>query len=427
MAAGQGTADKLAVGGEQPSWTLLVPSSRNKKRLPNAVTGLLAPSRFASGLAGLNSLNAVVARRPALLRIVEGITVNLKRSVLPSEEALFRLIEKPRGGEDPVVVDSEQAVWHYNDTHLDRRAIGLYPREGTLALDYPYVPLSKDAAKRQAAEEFQRAVAGPAGRTLLQAGGFRAPDGKAGPAMDGRHGVRAEPPVDIPAPDIRTTVRSLLSMKLLLADTRTLLLLDVGASMAEKIPGARTTRMEATAKFAEAGVRLLPAGSDVGLWVFSTKLNGGDDYKQVVPVGPVAQRGPEVVRGLRELPGHTRGGGGLYDSVLAAFRSASKQQVKGKLNSVIVFTDGGNDDPGGISLDDLITTLQKEFQAAQPVTVTLIGYGEGLDPEPLRQIADVTNGVSMIARTFEQAQQIFLQVMADRVCVVREKCDSQQG
>jgi hypothetical protein len=239
--------------------------------------------------------------------------------------------------------------------------------------------------------------------------------------------VRVEPPRDIPAPDTATTLRVLLSMRLLLADTRALLLLDISDSMAEKVPGLPVTRMQATAGFAEAGIRALPKGSDIGLWVFSTNLDGDKDYKELVPVGPVRQRAPEVIRELRKLPGHTRGDTGLYDSVLAAFRSASKGQFKDMLSSVIVFTDGRNDDADGISLEGLLTTLHKEFKPAQPVTITLIGYGEGVDAKELRQIAGVTNGVAMVAGTFDQAEQIFLQVVGNRVCVDRERCASQEG
>ena len=426
MAVTQETATKLAKHGGAPSWTLLIPTSSTKRKLPKAFTTLLAPNRFASGLAALNVLNAAVVDRPDMLKIVQGITVNLKRSIVPSVEAMFGLVDNPPGGGDPVIVLSEQAIWRYNETRADHRAVGLYPEEGAITLDYPYVPMTKDPARRQAAEEFKQVVISQVGRTLLGGAGFRDAAGNAGPSMDDRHGVRSEPPREIPAPDTRTTLRALLSMKLLLADTRALLLLDISGSMAEKVPGMEATRMEATARFAEAGVRSLPEGSDVGLWIFSTKLDGDKDYKEIVPVGPLRQRSPEVRRELRKLPGHTRGDTGLYDSVLAAFRSASKNQVKGKLSSVIVFTDGKNDDDG-ISLNQLLATLQSEFVPAQPVTITLIGYGDGIDAKELRQIAGTTNGVAMVAHTFDQARQLFLQVIANRVCVDRERCGVQEG
>ncbi|WP_248965712.1 substrate-binding and VWA domain-containing protein [Sphaerisporangium perillae] len=423
----EATAAKLAASKGKPSWTLLIPTSATKKKLPKAFTTLPAPSRFASGLAALDALNSVVTDRPALLKIVQGITTNLKRSVLPSQQALFDLVERPDKGADPVIVASEQAIWRHNSARTGPRVVGLYPEEGTLALDYPYVPVTRDAAKRKAAEEFRRLILSGTGRPLLQAAGFRDAAGNAGTEMDDRHGVRAAPPQEIPAPDPMTTLRGLLSMRLLLADTRNLLLLDVSGSMGEKVPGLGATRMQAMVGVAEAGIRALPQGSDVGLWIFSTGLDGDKDYKEVVPVGPLRQRAPEVIRELHKLPGHTRGDTGLYDSLLAAFRSASTQQVRNMLSSVIVFTDGNDDDRHGISLTELLAALQKEFDPGRPVTITLIGFGEDIDAGKLEQIARVTNGVAMVAKTFDQAQQIFLQVIANRVCTDRERCASQEG
>ncbi|MFC4536128.1 substrate-binding domain-containing protein [Sphaerisporangium dianthi] len=411
----------------EASWMLLVPTSATKKRLPKASTTLPDPSRFASGLAVLDALNSVVADRPAALKIVEGMTTNLKRSILPSREALFDLLERPDKGTDPIIVDSEQAIWRHNDARAKPQVMGLYPSEGTLALDYPYVPTTKDAAKLRAAEDFHRAVLSDMGRALLQASGFRDPSGRAGAAMDERHGVRAEPPREISAPIAMTRLRSLLSMRLLLADTRTLLMVDVSRSMAKKVPGTGDTRMGAMAKAAEAGVRGLPQGSDIGLWVFATGLDGDKDYKELVPVGPLRENASEITRALRKLPGHTKGDTGLYDSLLAAFRSASEHQVENMLSSIILFTDGRDDDRRGISLQELLTALQKEFDPGRPVTITLIGFGEKADLGKLKQIAQVTNGAAMVAKTFDQAQQIFLQALTNRVCLDRERCASQEG
>ncbi|GGL17307.1 hypothetical protein Sme01_71870 [Sphaerisporangium melleum] len=427
MAVAESTVTRLASAKVKPSWTLLVPTAATRKKLPKASTTLPAPSRFASGLAALDALSSVVTDRPAMLKIVNGMTTNLRRSVLPSQEALFDLVERPAKGTDPIIVVSEQAVWEYNSDRANTRVAGLYPQEGTLALDYPFVPVTKDALKRQAAEEFRRIVLSAAGRAILQSYGFRDAAGQAGGAMDEAHGVRAEPPRELTVPDAMARLRVLLSMRMLLADTRTLLLLDVSRSMAEEVPGLGTSRVRAMADAAEAGVRALPQGGDVGLWIFAAGLDGDKDHRQLVPVGPLAQQGPEVVRALRKLPGQVGGGSGLYDALLAAFRSASKSQVKNMLSSIVVFTDGGDDDRRGIKLKELLATLEKEFDAGRPVTVTLVGFGEDVDVSALEQIARVTNGAAMVAGGFDQAQQIFLQTLANRVCVDRERCAAQEG
>ncbi|MEO3810917.1 substrate-binding domain-containing protein [Sphaerisporangium sp. B11E5] len=406
----------------RPSWTLLVPTSASRKKLPKASVTLLAPNRFASGLAAVSSLGTVATTRRELAPIVRGITANLKRSIMTSDGALFSVLEHSPPGSDPVIVASEQAIWSYNALRPDRPAIGLYPGEGAVSLDYPYVPLTADPHVRAAAADFREAVLSATGRTTLQSAGFRTPDAQAGPAMDSRHGLRPAPPADIPGPGPRTLLRTLLTMRLQLADTRTLLLLDVSASMDTPVPGLGKTRMEATADLAARGIETLPDGSDVGLWIFSTGLAGAKDHQELVPLGPVLQNTTPVIEALRELPARTRGGTGLYDSVLAAFRAASAQQVDGMLTSVIVFTDGHDDDKAGISRNALLSALQEEFDSLHPVTVTLIGHGPAADPEELRAIAEVTNGAAMTPATFEQAAQVFLQALSGKVCVGQEQC-----
>ncbi|MFC6081642.1 substrate-binding and VWA domain-containing protein [Sphaerisporangium aureirubrum] len=421
------TAGRLAAKDGGPSWALLIPTSATKKKLPKASTTLLAPNRFAAGLAAVNSLNTLAERRPELSPIVRGITMNLKRSIRTSDEALFGLLEHPPSAGDPVIVASEQSIWSYNSLRPDRPVIGLYPTEGAISLDYPYVPLTADPATQEAAAAFRDAIVSSAGRTLLHGAGFRTPDAKAGPSLDARHGLRPAPPADIPSPDPRTLLRSLLTMRLLLADTRTLLLLDVGKSMDTPVPGLGKTRMEATADLVAQGIRGLPEGSDLGLWVFSTGLDGAKDHQELVPLGPLRQNTPLALKELRELPDRTRGKAGLYDSVLAAFRTASKQQIDGMLTSVIVLTDGPNDDNSGISHKALIATLQDEFDPLRPVPITLITYGSTADAAERRAIAEVTNGAALTAATFPQAAQIFLQSLTTKFCLDQDRCPTQSG
>nr|WP_246497615.1 substrate-binding and VWA domain-containing protein [Sphaerisporangium rubeum] len=413
--------------GDDPSWTLLLPTARNKKKLPKASVTLLAPNRFSSGLAAVSSLDTVVATRRELAPIVRGITMNLKRSITTSDDALFGLLDHSPASGDPVIVATEQAIWSYNTLRSDRPAIGLYPGEGAISLDYPYVPLTADPATLEAAAAFQETILSPAGRSLLQSAGFRTPDAKAGPAMDTRHGVRFAPPADIPSPDPRTQLRSLLTMRLLLADTRTLLLLDVGTSMDKPVPGLGKSRMEATADLVGQGLRSLPEGSDVGLWIFSTGLDGDKDHQELVPLGPLRQSTPDILREVRLLPSHTKGRSGLYDSVLAAFRAASRQQIDGMLTSVVVLTDGKNDDKSGITHKDLTATLQREFDPLHPVPITLIAWGESTDRAALRAIAEVTNGAAFTATTFPQAAQIFLQSLTTKFCIDQDRCPTQNG
>src|SRR3546814_12873925 len=54
------------------------------------------------------------------------------------------------------------------------------------------------------------------------------------------------------------------------------------------------------------------------------------------------------------------GGTGLYDTTLAAFRSAQKDYDPDYFNAVVLLSDGANDDPGSMRQADLLKALRDE-------------------------------------------------------------------
>ena len=429
LGAAETTVRKLRESGE-PSWTMLIPDVAPDKKLAKELTVRLpTPGQYATGLAALNVLDAVADQRPELVDAARDAAFDLRDSMIADERTLFDVFDDTEI-KDPVVIASEQAIWRYNRSGPDHPVTGVYPGEGALALDYPYVVTATSAGGRGLAEEFRRAITSPAGQQAIRAAGFRTPDGKGGSGLGGRLGLQAKEPVRLQDPDAATTLRSLLQSRLIVADTRALLLIDVSGSMDRKVPGTKLTRAKAIVRLAEEGVRALPKGSEVGLWVFSSKLDGKKDYRELVPLGPLDEKidgrthKEAVIEELRKLPRRTKGDTGLYDSVLAAFRAASENPVPNKLTSIVVFTDGKNEDDNGISRKELLETLRKEFVPTQPVTVSIIGYGRGIDADELSEIAAATKGVARVANNFDEAEQIFLSLIAQRACM---ECEDGQA
>jgi hypothetical protein len=188
------------------------------------------------------------------------------------------------------------------------------------------------------------------------------------------------------------------------------------------VPGTKVTRIQATAQVAQGGLSLLPDDTELGLWTFSTELVGPQDWREDVTLGPLGQRIGSATRrqlvlaalaGLRPKP---TGNTGLYDSILAAFRRMKNSYKPEMINSLLLLTDGKNDDPHGISLQQLLTTLNKEFDPNRPVQVIMIGFGQGVDRSELDQIARATRGSVHIAHTPAEIQKIFLSAISRRVC-----------
>src|SRR5947207_8227769 len=146
-------------------------------------------------------------------------------------------------------------------------------------------------------------------------------------------------------------------------------------------------REEVLFKAATAGLNLFDDNWAVGLWVFATKLDGNIPYKELAPIGPLVSQRNQLIGALGAVQANPKGDTGLYDTVLAAYKTVQTNWDPGKINSVIVMTDGQNDNPGGgLSLDQLVTELQKVADPKRPVQVVAIGIGTDVSRPELTRI-----------------------------------------
>jgi von Willebrand factor type A domain len=102
----------------------------------------------------------------------------------------------------------------------------------------------------------------------------------------------------------------------------------------------------------------------IGLWRFSTRLEGNRDYQPVVPLGPVRRQRQPVLHALDGIKA-TSGDTGLYDTIIAGVTHLHERGGgAGDANALILVTDGEkNDDPtGGATLDDVIDHLRGRSQ-----------------------------------------------------------------
>ena len=100
--------------------------------------------------------------------------------------------------------------------------------------------------------------------------------------------------------------------------------------------------------------------------------------------------------------------------MLAAYKTVQTNWDPGKINSVILMTDGQNDNPGGLTLDQLVTELQKVADPKRPVQVVAIGIGTDVSRPELTRISQTTGGGVFIATDPAKIGEIFLQAIALR-------------
>jgi Ca-activated chloride channel homolog len=108
----------------------------------------------------------------------------------------------------------------------------------------------------------------------------------------------------------------------------------------------------------------------------------------------------------------SNGDTGLYDTTLAAFQTVKRAYAPGRLNIVVLLTDGINDDPGGgISKPELLSRLKAE-QGNQKVAIITIAFGANADVTALRQISQATGGIPYVVRDPRQIVQVLTDVIA---------------
>lgn len=293
------------------------------------------------------------------------------------------------------VESAEQALTTVSEQTVLALAPGLkmsVPTKGTAFLDYPVLLTTSDARRADiegTTEALTEVLRSPGFKEALAEAKFRSTDG-----ADIDKGVK-----DI----IRLSLPNTNDLGALLGRWGTfgrpgwiLTVVDVSGSM--DFESGNSTRVDLLAGSVESGLRLFPDTAGMGIWVFSEKLNGDADHRELLPtrqldaeVGSGTQR-DAILREARKLPTMTTGGTGLYDTVLAAYRTAQASWNPRAVNSVIIFTDGENDDPGSISKEELLSELKRLADPARPITITAFGLTEESDMESLKEIATTGGG-----------------------------------
>jgi hypothetical protein len=299
-----------------------------------------------------------------------------------------------------------------------RNVTATVPKPGTWMLTFPLVETAtgdrageiEDTTKLLTRFATSEALDG-----FLASSKFRLPNGK--PVAGGVGDVKL-----IPLPQPEAFDKLLSSWTTLAVPSRTLAVIDVSGSM--DFASDEGTRIDLTVAATRAGLDLFPNGASVGLWAFSQesdgKLGGHQDYLEIVPIrrldAYVAGRTQREELGtkLGTLPGLTDGGTALYDTTLAAYQQMRDTYDPTAVNSVLLFSDGANDDPGSSSLDELKSRLEQLADPERPVSIITIGISEDADADALGRIAEATGGFRIVARQPEDMSALFQKAMAAR-------------
>jgi Ca-activated chloride channel homolog len=326
------------------------------------------------------------------------------------------------------VTVEEKSVWDYNQGNpsgdpktLGQRGkprvplVAIYPKEGTLLSDNPYVVLTAewvDPAKKAAAADFLGYVRQPDQQKRFTDAAFRSFEGKPGPPISQPNGLlpdRKLTVIDPPSPSVLDKVAK--SWTALRKRARVLLVIDVSGSMSQPVPSTGQSKLDLAKQAALKAVTELAPDDELALWTFSTPQDGATQpWTEQVPSGPVRSVLPAFRTKVRDLV--AQGGTALYATTRSAVHTVQDSFARDKINAVVVLTDGKNEYRPDDNLDSLVTAISSE-DSQTSVRVFPIAYGDKADLDVLRKIAQASRAAAYDASDPASIDKVLTAVLSN--------------
>jgi Ca-activated chloride channel family protein len=290
--------------------------------------------------------------------------------------------------------------------------VAIYPKEGTLLSDHPYVVLNtaSDDQKAASADFLAFVQAGPQQKRFTDLA-FRSFDGKAGAGLTKANGLLPDQKftvLDPPSPAV--LAKALSTWDAQRKRARVLMVLDVSGSMSELTKTGKS-KLELAKQAAMQSLDMFAPDDEVGLWTFSTEAAGqATPYTEQVPVAGLSankDKLKQVIAGL--APG---GGTALYATARAAQRKLLDTADPTRINAVVLLTDGKNEYPKDNDLDGLIKDLDAS-SLENSVRVFTIAYGEQADLKTLQSISKASRAAAYDASDPTTIDKVLVNVLSN--------------
>ncbi|MGX1850630.1 hypothetical protein [Streptomyces sp. NPDC055299] len=250
-------------------------------------------------------------------------------------------------------------------------------------------------------------------------------NGSADPTVVRRAGGHAPQPASAGPADPPTgkELQALMGMwTVTVQSTRLTTVVDASASMGTPVPGrGGRTRMELARNALLRTLATCTPDDEFGLWTFATFLDGASDYTEVSPTGRLGDRvtgggthRDTLTAALHSLTPVARSGAGLYDTTLAAYEQARATYASGKVNALVLVTDGAHDDAGSIGLGSLVARLTRLADPERPVPLIALGLGPDADLSALDRIVAATGRSAHRVDDPSQIQRVILKPSSPR-------------
>jgi Mg-chelatase subunit ChlD len=298
------------------------------------------------------------------------------------------------------------------------------PQTGVPMLQYPLVDVNRGAKdilasggdlSARVGRALTRWFTSSAGAAAIADAELRGPDGAALPDGVGIGDARVL--ASVPQ---KTTDDTLRQWRVLSVPSSILAVVDLSGSM--KMAIGDTTRIKLAVQASELALDAFPSQARIGIWGFSkNRGEGGVSYEEYASLdrldaaaGDAGTHGDVVRSEANKLPGRVRGGTGVMDTTLAAYKYAQEKWDPAWFNSVVIMTDGASDDSSSLSLESLINQLKSIRDPAKPVKVIIIGISQDADTGELEQIAQATGGQNYLVNNPNEILGILASALLNR-------------
>lgn len=432
-----GWADVLALSGESEGWGVYGHPEWGAFKLgktnPNfSTSGLSATAAIyyaATGkTAGLTLDDIGSTQTAAFVRGVEAATVHYGDTTMTFLENMLRedLAGRPLSYVSAVAIE-EVSIIAYNrgdpgDVGLEDPTppnvplVAIYPEEGTLFSDNPAYVLDASwvsEVQRQAALEFRSFVIDvPENQARALDFGFRpgnpaVPIGEPISTANGLNPSQPKTELELPQPAVLAALVD--SWESYRKTARVIIVFDVSGSMGD-LGGEGYTKLDLAKQAVLASLDQFKPEDEVGLWIFSTELDGAIDYLELLPPTPLSEGRAQIERSVAGLI--PMNGTGLYDTTRAAVQAVRDDYDQTKINAVLLLTDGMCDDyEPGCDLPPLLDFLGSTERDV--VRVFAVAYGADADVDTLQAITNASQARLYKATNPLTIEAVFQQVVSN--------------
>lgn len=299
--------------------------------------------------------------------------------------------------------------------------VAIYPEEGTLFSDNPYIVLDAewvDEQERAGAELFETFVMRPENQERVLDFGFRPGNIEVpiGDPIVADNGVDpAQPQTTLAVPDPAVLVEMLDRWESQRKPARVLLVMDVSGSMGDPAGTEdRATKLDLAKEAAITALEQFAPQDSVGLRIFSSDIGPSEhpEYVDLVPIEPIGQSAEALRTRIRSLV--PTNGTPLYTVTQASYDQLVDEYDPEAINAVVLLSDGRNEDVNE-DLAGLVSALEagSEGRQSQPVRVFPIAYGADADLGTLQRIAEATNAAAYDASDPATIDKVFTSVISN--------------